>query len=173
MPFAVFFGAVFYNVYLSLRQNIPFRQNLTIIGALVASWLLGPGLIVNVLLKEFVLRTRPRDVNFFGGEFPFVPVGQWYGICSGNCSFVSGEASIAPFMVLNILLLPEKWRKSAFLVLFPASIAMALLRVVMGAHYISDVVLGYGLTVLIFCIFAHFLTWQKNEKAKLINLKQA
>ena len=154
LPFIVLVGIVLNNTVVFIKHKIPFWQDMPVISAIVASLILAPGLIVNMFLKYYVLRPRPRDVVIFGGDFPFVPVGHWQGLCTGNCSFVSGEASLAPFMVFAVLLFPKNWQKPALAILLPASIAMALLRVVFGAHYLSDVILGYGLTVLIFCVLA-------------------
>lgn len=154
MPFMVLAGIVAFNVALRIEQKLEIWQDAPVVSTLLACLIVGPGLLVNAFLKEHVWRSRPRDVTLFGGDFPFVPVGQWSGMCSGNCSFVSGEASIAPLLILSILLFPKDSQRSAFLIFFPASIAMALLRVVVGAHYISDVLLGYGSTILVFSILA-------------------
>jgi lipid A 4'-phosphatase len=58
---------------------------------LIATLALGPGLLVNVLLKEYWGRPRPIDVTEFGGQQQFVPWWSTKGECQSNCSFVSGD----------------------------------------------------------------------------------
>ncbi len=154
LPFAVLISILVINSIVFIRLNIPFWRDAKVVGALIGALVIGPGIFVNGVLKQYVLRSRPRDTVPFGGDLPFVPVGEWHGACAGNCSFVSGEAALAPIMLLSVLLFPKSWQRPAIIVLWPCSVAMALLRVMVGAHYISDVVLGYGLTVLIFCVLA-------------------
>jgi membrane-associated PAP2 superfamily phosphatase len=48
---------------------------------LIATMVLGPGLVVNAVLKEGWSRSRPIDVGQFGGEERFV---AWWDT-SGNC----------------------------------------------------------------------------------------
>ena len=163
MPYAVLCGILLINTVVFTWHKISFTRDLPVVAALVGSMLLGPLFMVNMVLKDFVLRTRPREVTFFGGKLPFVPVGQWHGMCIENCSFVSGEAALAPIMMLSVLLFPKVWQKPAFLILLPTSIAMAVLRLMVGAHYISDVILGYGLTVLIFCFLARFFESRRTK----------
>ncbi|MEI9804295.1 MAG: hypothetical protein WDN48_07260 [Pseudolabrys sp.] len=54
---------------------------------------LGPGLAVNVLLKDHWGRPRPIDVTQFGGMDKFVPWWDPRGACPNNCSFVSGDVA--------------------------------------------------------------------------------
>ena len=59
---------------------------------LIATMVIGPGLIVNLGFKDHWHRPRPIQTQDFNGPNPFVP---WYddnGGCKKNCSFVSGEA---------------------------------------------------------------------------------
>ena len=73
---------------------------------------LGPGLLVNGLLKEHWSRPRPGEVVEFGGSLaptPWDPRGR----CEQNCSFVSGETSGAAWTVAPALLLPGTLRAVA------------------------------------------------------------
>ncbi len=157
MPYAVLTAAIANSFAISKQQKLSIWRDAKVAYAIIASFVIGPGLIVNGVLKEVVLRSRPRDVLVFGGDSPFVPVGQLAGSCASNCSFVSGEAAIAPIMVLSILLFPKQWQKPAMLILLPCSLAMALLRVAFGAHYMSDAILGYGITLLTFSVIAQVI----------------
>lgn len=51
---------------------------------------IGPGLVVNGLLKELWGRARPVNVDVFGGDAPFTAAWVVSSACQSNCSFVSG-----------------------------------------------------------------------------------
>lgn len=112
---------------------------------------LGPGLLVNLVIKPLWGRARPADVLPFGGPHSFsaalVPSDQ----CSWACSFVSGEAAAAA--ALSILLGLLLWhavsaRGRIWLVAILTLYALLVggLRIAMGRHFLSDVVFGYLVT---------------------------
>ena len=116
----------------------------------LASLGLGCGLLVNLYLKTFSGRPRPRETSLFGGDLDFVQAGSFAGKCLKNCSFVSGEASSAGWLFCLILLLPERWRLPLGLPLTIVSAVIPALRVMTGAHYLSDVLLGWLSSVVVF-----------------------
>ena len=59
------------------------------IAFLISSAALGPGLLVNVLLKDFWGRPRPHMVEEYGGGLPYTRVWEITDRCVDNCSFVS------------------------------------------------------------------------------------
>jgi lipid A 4'-phosphatase len=118
--------------------------------AALLSLALGCGLIVNLTLKEFSGRPRPRDTNLFGGALDFIQAGSFAGKCLKNCSFISGEASSAGWLLCLILLLPPRWRLPLGVPLAVVSIMMPTMRVLTGAHYLSDAVLGWLSSLVIF-----------------------
>ncbi len=120
----------------------------------VLALIIGPGLIVNAALKQIWGRPRPWMTEQFGGWMPFVEAGVIEGMCERNCSFVSGEAAGAGWLLCLTVLVPPRWRWPAFIALALISGAMAFLRVAFGAHYLSDVVLGYLLSVAVFVTVA-------------------
>jgi membrane-associated phospholipid phosphatase len=121
---------------------------------LVTTLVVGPGLIVNGVLKAHWGRPRPWMTEDFGGWLSFVEAGTKTNLCAANCSFVSGEAAAAGWlMCLALLLAVHRYVWSAFAV-GAVSIVMAGLRVAFGAHYLSDAVLGYTMTIAIFMVFA-------------------
>ncbi|MHA7970512.1 phosphatase PAP2 family protein [Rhizobium sp. CAU 1783] len=113
---------------------------------------LGPYVLVNLLLKSFSGRPRPHQTDVFGGELPFMPAGSFAGGCENNCSFISGEAAGAGWLICLIPLLPVKMRP----VFGPALIAVSLVtpafRVSFGGHYLSDVVLGWLSSPAVFAV---------------------
>ncbi|MDO6963682.1 phosphatase PAP2 family protein [Rhizobium alvei] len=110
---------------------------------LAAAYLIGPILIVNSMLKTFSGRPRPYESIEFGGMLPFVPAGDFSGLCSGNCSFASGEAAAAGWLLWVVALLAKAGRPRLAFVLAAAALATPALRVVMGGHYLSDAITGF------------------------------
>lgn len=122
---------------------------------LALTMVLGPGLIVNGVLKAVWGRPRPWMTEDFGGWLPFVKAGTVSAYCdTGNCSFVSGEAASAGWLMCLSLLAAVHGYRTLSVVLAAVAIAMAGLRVAFGAHYLSDVVLGFVLTVVVFTTLA-------------------
>ena len=81
---------------------------------LITTLALGPGLLVNVTLKNHWGRPRPIEVTQFGGEKQFVAWWDPRGTCDGNCSFVSGDVSGAIWTVAPAALVPPPWRALAY-----------------------------------------------------------
>jgi len=77
---------------------------------LIATMALGPGLLVNVLLKDHWGRPRPIDVTQFGGDQTFVAWWDPRGDCPSNCSFVSGDVAGAVWTIAPAALAPPHWR---------------------------------------------------------------
>jgi lipid A 4'-phosphatase len=109
----------------------------------LAAYLIGPILIVNGLLKAYSGRPRPVDASFFGGSLDFVAAGDFSGACLSNCSFVSGEAAAAGWLLCLIPLLRGPWRHIGAALIIDISLAAPFLRVVMGSHFLSDALLGW------------------------------
>jgi lipid A 4'-phosphatase len=109
------------------------------------------GLITNLILKAHSGRPRPFNSDLFGGPLHFMPAGSFHGACTSNCSFISGEASGAGWMFCLMFLLPPRLRDWAGGPLAIASLLTVFLRVAVGAHFLSDVLLGWLLSVLVFC----------------------
>jgi lipid A 4'-phosphatase len=125
---------------------------------LIATMVIGPGLIVNLGLKDHWHRPRPNQTQDFNGNEPFRP---WYvddGACKKNCSFVSGEAATGFWMVAPASVLPPPWRGPAMIAAFAFGFGASLLRMAFGGHYLSDVMLG-GLVALIVIEITRRLLW--------------
>lgn len=105
---------------------------------LALSFALGPGLLVNGVLKETSHRPRPAQIVEFGGTSTFRP---WYvtdGACEHNCSFASGEVAGATWLLAPASLLPPPWRTLALALAGAVTIAVAMLRMAFGGHFASD-----------------------------------
>jgi membrane-associated PAP2 superfamily phosphatase len=127
------------------RNKIPLSANSALF--LLWSLALGPGLIVNAILKANWGRPRPTWVIPFGGNLPFVDAWDISGYCTRNCSFVSGEGSGAMWLVALALIAPPAWRRPTAIVTAAIAFAVSLNRVVSGGHFLSDVLVGWGMTL--------------------------
>lgn len=115
---------------------------------------LGPGLIVNMGLKDHWGRARPADILEFGGAARFTPAFQISDQCARNCSFSSGEAaSISMTMLLLCVLawpmLPPRGRWGAALGAAAVTGLGGGLRIAMGRHFLSDVVISILISALV------------------------
>lgn len=116
----------------------------------LAALALGPGLVVNLLLKGLWGRARPVQIDQFGGEAVFTPVWVISDGCQSNCSFVSGEGSSAAWMVGVLLVLtPAKWRPVVLPLGVVYAFALSMNRLAFGGHFLSDILLSWALTALV------------------------
>lgn len=116
---------------------------------LLVVFAVGPGLLVNGVLKALWGRARPVDVFDFGGDRPFSPAWAFSQACADNCSFTSGEGASAAWMATALLLIPAPWRAIAAPPLLAYALMLSLNRVAFGGHFLSDVVLSWCLTGLV------------------------
>jgi lipid A 4'-phosphatase len=117
----------------------------------IACLSVGPGLLANVGFKDQWGRARPRHIIAFGGSKQFTPALLPTNQCKHNCSFVSGEASsvFAPFFAAAAVV--PQWTATLIIAGSVAGLGAGVVRVLQGAHFLSDVLfagLFMGLTVL-------------------------
>lgn len=129
---------------------------------LIAVIALGPGLLVNGLLKPFWPRPRPGSVLQAGGSEPFVAWWDIGGTCPGNCSFVSGEVSVAFALLAVAAVMPAALRYGAFAAVLVYGSAIAFVRIAAGAHFLSDVIFAGSLTALVvWLLHGAFFRWSR------------
>jgi lipid A 4'-phosphatase len=134
-------------------------------------FLLGPGLIVNGLLKRQWGRARPFMTQDFGGNAQFSKAWEFADQCARNCSFVSGEAAGATALAISICMILRANRHLMPLQVYQMGVVLALLlplvtawqRMAAGRHYLSDVVIS----VLLVALLAALLHWLLAPKAPL------
>jgi lipid A 4'-phosphatase len=147
-------------VTLAMKILCPRRPTLISTRAalfLVLSLALGPGLLVNAVLKEGWARPRPGMVTQFGGDYTFMPWWDPRGACDSNCSFVSGETSAAVWMTAPAILAPPPWRYVAVVAAALYGIAFACIRLLAGGHFLSDVIFAAIFTGLVIWTVHGFL----------------
>jgi len=130
---------------------------------LIATLALAPGLMANVILKDYWSRARPAEVQEFNGPEKFVPWWDPRGSCDKNCSFVAGEGAGGFWTVAPAALAPPAWRALAYGAALLFGAVAGGLRLSAGAHFLSDVVFSGVFTFLIVWI-AHALIYRWRTK---------
>jgi lipid A 4'-phosphatase len=125
-----------------------------------AAFALGPGLLVNGMLKEYWGRARPQQIVEFGGRLDFSSAFQISDQCVQNCSFVSGEGSAAATLAVVLLMLigrdPHIFaRGRASISIIVLAVLCAFLRVAFGRHFASDTIFA-----ILFCTILALLLYR-------------
>lgn len=138
----------------------------------ILSLAVGPGLIVNALFKDYWGRPRPSTITEFFGPNHYVMALMPSDQCLDNCSFPSGHAALAFWMVSFAFLAPPLWRRKAILAALAFGVVIGLVRIAQGGHFLSDVVFS-GVIVTGLCqwlygviIVRSNMTFQKNNRSK-------
>ena len=113
------------------------------------SFALSTGVLVNLVMKDHLHRPRPSHITEFGGPWDFRPFYKFDGQCPRNCSFPSGEASAAFWLVAPASLAPAPYTPLAIGGALVFGAATSLLRMAIGGHFLSDVLFGGLLTLLV------------------------
>lgn len=138
------------------RPLMPLRAPVFLLTTLI----LGPGILVNTILKNNWGRPRPVMVDLFGGDMPYQPVWKISDWCDTNCSFVSGEASAGMWLVAAVVFIaPLAWRPLLLAFFLPLGLLLSLNRIAFGGHFFSDTLISWGLTLLVI-LLVHRLFYQ-------------
>lgn len=107
---------------------------------------LGPGLLVNGILKEHWGRARPVDCQEFGGTLTFTPA--FVPSDQGGGSFSSGHAAGSCYWVVVALVLAPRRRLWVGMAL-GYSLLVAWARLAAGGHFLSDILVSWLLVALL------------------------
>lgn len=130
-------------------------------------------LALSYVLKYMWGRPRMRDL-----EYPYEGFKRWYEISffSGNDSFPSGHSANAATIIL-LTLLPDVFFKNKKLskilinvFCYAWIITVMISRVILGAHFSSDVLTGAGITLTIFYVLKNtlYIKLNKEESSQLV-----
>jgi lipid A 4'-phosphatase len=114
----------------------------------VLLYVLGPGLLVDAILKPLWGRARPADVVEFGGALRFTPPHVISGECLRNCSFTAGEVAGVVALAVSVMMILVSLRPGGSALILRASLAILLLlslfvayqRIAGGRHFLSDAI---------------------------------
>jgi lipid A 4'-phosphatase len=106
----------------------------------IAVFLIGPGLLVNTVVKDHSHRPRPGQTMEFGGDSPYARPFDFTGACAENCSFVAGDPAAGFAFLAVAFLLPARRRKAGVAGAILLGSAIGLMRMLQGSHFFSDVI---------------------------------
>jgi lipid A 4'-phosphatase len=149
----VIVGAFLYGLYRGKTVWNLTPRNFLFVALTIA---LGAGLVTNVIFKDSWGRARPSQVLEFGGPKQFSPPFMRSTQCDKNCSFVSGDASLAAsFLTFAVIARRNRPRWWAGLSAFTA--VVGLMRMGRGSHFLSDVVFAIIFTLMIMLVLARLI----------------
>jgi lipid A 4'-phosphatase len=105
---------------------------------LFLSLVIAPGLVANTLLKDNFGRARPFQIEEFGGPLVHSPPMVVTDQCERNCSFVAGDPALGFWLHSFAYVVGRRSRLVLTGGLAAGGLA-GLLRIAMGAHFLSDV----------------------------------
>ncbi|MEA3274122.1 MAG: phosphatase PAP2 family protein [Pseudomonadota bacterium] len=136
------------------------------LGFLLLVLALGPGLIVNSILKENCGRARPVNLIQFGGsqEFSraFLPSDQ------GGHSFPSGHAAGAFFLMTVALILTRRKRLWIGLAL-GYGFLVGLARMAAGGHFLSDILTSFFIVLILSLMLHGFMFSETPQRDRVAN----
>jgi lipid A 4'-phosphatase len=133
---------------------------------LLAALAIGPGLMVNLVLKDNWGRARPYDVMQFGGASAFTPAFVISDECHHNCAFVSGHAAMG-FYFIAFGFLCQRRRSFFFLLAGIYGAAVGLVRILQGGHFLSDVVFAFFIIHAVSAVLYWFMFERKSSHETL------
>jgi membrane-associated phospholipid phosphatase len=160
-----------------LRKKYPHLRHNALIW--LFSLLFGAGLLVHTVLKDTIDRPRPRETVILGGTQHFTGA---FGIqteekrSTGNAqaefkgkSFPSGHVAMASMLIVPFFALRRRKPKLAksFLLMGTAyGLLVGYGRIVIGAHFFTDVIWGLLCVALTAAIGAHLIKEQSDFKSR-------
>jgi membrane-associated PAP2 superfamily phosphatase len=123
---------------------------------------IGPGLVVNLIVKDHWGRPRPVHVVEFGGQYQYIPPLQ-----IGNTpdkSFVCGHCSVASsFIVLYFL--AQNYKLLYLALTLVLAWTMGFTRMTSGGHFVSDILWSAYLVFLV--AYALYYGWY--DRSQVVN----
>jgi len=142
-------------IFILLQTRQPVQNTIAINYARIVVWMALLGYVICIqLVKWFWGRVRFRELDAAFSQFT-----PWYlpqGI-TGYDSFPSGHAAMGWILLALLILFTNKkpWIKYlVFALILLYAVVLALSRVIIGAHYASDVLFGSFFIIITFLYFS-------------------
>jgi len=122
--------------------------------------LIGPGLVVNLIVKDHWGRPRPMHIQQFGGEYEYIPpvkIGH-----TTDKSFVCGHCSVG-YSFFALYFLANNYRLFYFVLTLGLAWTMGFTRMTSGGHFVSDILWSGYLVFLV--ALALYYGWYNREPA--------
>ncbi|MBS4052471.1 MAG: phosphatase PAP2 family protein [Methylomonas sp.] len=153
-PFTVIAGLSALTVFVSGHFHSftrRFRRRALYVLLVIA---IGPGLVVNLIVKDHWGRPRPVHIQQFGGEYTYVPPAK-LGYTPDK-SFVCGHCSVGyAFFVLYFL--SQNHKVFYFTLTLVLAWIMGFTRMTAGGHFVSDILWSGYLVFLV--AYALYYGW--------------
>jgi lipid A 4'-phosphatase len=129
-------------------QRLKYLQRYFLVIVLTA--ILGPGVLVNGILKNYWSRPRPRQIEQFGGQWNYRHPHQ-PGIPGKGKSFPCGHCTMG-FLFCSLMIFRKHKRWLAYTggvigLLLGGFLSAA--RILQGAHYLSDTLWSMGILLML------------------------
>ncbi|MBF0286667.1 MAG: phosphatase PAP2 family protein [SAR324 cluster bacterium] len=125
---------------------------------IVLTSVVGGGIIVNGILKDYWGRTRPRQIQEFGGRWEYLDVTQ-PGIPGKGKSFPCGHCTISYIFVTSIFLHRKSrwisWTGTITGILYGGLMSVA--RIGQGGHFPTDTYWALGVVLLTASLLYYFI----------------
>lgn len=142
-----YYGARILGIALLLAALIAFVKKAPLLGINGKGWLflllalvIGPGLVANAGFKDHWGRARPREVSEFGGSAVFSPALVPQAEAHKNSSFVSGDGAFGFYLPSFAYVVPRRQSRKFFWGGIGGGFIFGCARIIMGAHFFSDVI---------------------------------
>jgi len=126
---------------------------------LVLTSAIGPGFVVNYVLKENFGRARPHQIEYFEGEKKFTKAFRITKQCSHNCSFASGHAAMGYFFTAIAYVMNLAYFNRIYISGLIFGTIVGISRIMMGGHFLSDVMTAAFVVLTLNHLI--FIIWQK------------
>jgi membrane-associated PAP2 superfamily phosphatase len=133
---------------------------------IVLTAILGPGVLVNGILKNYWSRPRPREVQEFGGTWIYRHAHQ-PGIPGKGESFPCGHCTMG-FLFCSLMVFRKHHRWLAYTgaaVGISLGTLLSIARMVQGAHYLSDTLWSMGILLILPLVLYGFICHQTPDSA--------
>ena len=140
-----FLGLILISLSYWNSKYIKFRK---VSFLLVFTIIVGPGILVNLVLKDHTGRPRPREITEFGGTETYLCVCEIAKTNEGK-SFPCGHCSMGFYLAIPYLFYRgrKKFIARSFLITgLLYGILIGIARMMAGGHFASDVVWAGGIT---------------------------
>ncbi|MBD9356452.1 phosphatase PAP2 family protein [Methylomonas albis] len=153
-PFTMWSGVIALAVYVLSHFHAytqRFRRKALYILLVIA---LGPGLVVNLIVKDHWGRPRPVHVSEFGGQYPYVPPAKFGHTL--DKSFVCGHCSVG-YAFFALYFLSQNHKALYFLLTIVLAWTLGFTRMTSGGHFASDILWSGYLVFLV--AYALYYGW--------------
>jgi lipid A 4'-phosphatase len=140
---------IIYLLYILARHRSFKKMIKTRVFFLFLAAAIGPGIIVNYVLKDNFGRARPSQITEFKGDNKFSRPFEISNQCTTNCSFPSGHAAMGYYFTAVAYLLTGRCFSLFYISGIIFGSIVGLTRIMVGAHFASDVVSACFLILLI------------------------